>query len=56
MLNRTDKNDYILICGDLNARQRYVEIRIILGSFGEPVTSKSGLELRDFATYNNTKK
>jgi len=56
MLNKTDKNYYILFSGDLNARKGYVEIRIIVGSSGEPITYISGLKIRDFATYNNVKK
>ena len=56
MLNKTYKNYYILLPGDLNSRKGYVEIRIIVGSSGEPLTCTSGLKIRDFATYNNTKK
>ena len=55
ILNKTNKNDYILLSGDLNARIGNAEIYNVVGNFGEPVTNTSGLELRDFATYNNMK-
>jgi hypothetical protein len=56
ILNKTNKNDYILLSGDQNIRTGNAEIRNIAGNFGEPVTNTNGLKLRDFATYNNMKK
>ena len=55
ILNKTNKNDYILLSRDLNARIGNAEIHNILGSFGELVTNTNGLKLRDFATYKNIK-
>lgn len=53
ILNKTNKNDYILLSRDLNARIGNAEIHNIVGSFGELVTNTNGLKQRDFATYNN---
>jgi len=53
ILNKTNKNDYILFSRDLNARIGNAEIHNIVGSFGELVTNTNRLKLRDFATYNN---
>jgi hypothetical protein len=53
ILNKTNKNDYILLSRDLNARIGNAEIHNIVRSFGELVTNTNGLKLRDFATYNN---
>jgi endonuclease/exonuclease/phosphatase family metal-dependent hydrolase len=52
ILNRTNKNDYILLSGDLNSRIGNAEIHNIVGNFGEQVTNTNKLKLRDFATYN----
>ena len=55
ILNKTNKNDYILFSRDLNARIGNAEIHNTVGSFGELVTNTNGLKLRGFATYNNIK-
>jgi hypothetical protein len=51
--NKTNKNVYILLSGDLNARIGNAEVQNIVGNFGEPITNTNGLKLRGFATYNN---
>jgi len=48
ILNKNNKNDYILFSGDLNGRIKNDEFHNIVGSFGEPVTNTNRLKLRDF--------
>jgi hypothetical protein len=55
ILRKTNKNDYILLSGNLNAEIGNAGIHNIVGSFGEQVTNTSGLKLKDFATYKNMK-
>jgi hypothetical protein len=52
ILNKTNKNDYILLSRDLNARIGNAEIYNIVRNFGQPVTNTNGLKLRSFSTYN----
>jgi hypothetical protein len=55
ILNKTNKNDYILLSRALKARTGNAEIHNIVGNLEELVTNTNGLKLRDFATYNNIK-
>ena len=48
ILDKTNKNDYILFSGDLNGRIENAEFHNIIGSFGESVTNTNRLKLRDF--------
>jgi exonuclease III len=48
ILNKTNKNDYILLSGDLNGRIGSAEIHNIVGNYGEPVTNTNGLGKKRF--------
>ena len=43
ILNKTNKNDYILLSRYMNTRTGNAEIHYIVGCFGEPVTNINGL-------------
>jgi hypothetical protein len=53
ILNKNNKNVYILLSRDLNARIGNTEIHNTVGSLGELGTNTNRLKLRDFASYNN---
>lgn len=53
ILDRINKNDYIIIGGDYNARIGKEAIQDIIGHSGEQVINSNGRLLRDFALYNN---
>jgi hypothetical protein len=53
---KTNKNNYIVFSGDLNAVILNADIQNIVERFGEPVTETNEFKLRYFATYNNMKK
>jgi len=46
ILNKTNKNYYIVLWGDLKVRILNSDIQTIVGCFGEPVINTSGLKLR----------
>jgi exonuclease III len=53
ILEKTNKNDYILMMGDLNARIGNITIMKIVGTDGEPTVNNNGKKLMDFCTFNN---
>lgn len=55
VLNKINKNDFIVLSGDLNARVGNIPIDNTVGIFGEPHANDNGYELRHFATYNKLK-
>lgn len=55
ILDKTNKNDYIIIAGDLNARIGNIPIGKIIGTNGEPTININGNILRNFALYNTLK-
>lgn len=52
-INRINKNDYIIIGGDFNARIGREKFENIIGTNGENCLNQNGKMLRDFACYNN---
>jgi hypothetical protein len=50
-----NKNDYIILAGDLNARIGNTAIQRVVGTMGEPVLNTNGRNLIDFASYNELK-
>jgi hypothetical protein len=54
-MNKVNKNYYLILAGDLDARIGNNPIDHVTGKFGEHVLNKNGLKLIDFATYNNTR-
>jgi exonuclease III len=53
ILEKTNKNDYILMMGDLNARIGNTKIMKIVGTNDKPTVNNNGKKLRDFCTFNN---
>jgi exonuclease III len=51
--NKLNKNDYIFLAGDLNARVGNKSINKNISTFGEQMANKIGMRLIDFAVYNN---
>ena len=49
-LNSCNKNDYLIIAVDLNARVGNQSIPSVVGTFGESCLNENGNLLRDFAT------
>jgi exonuclease III len=50
--NKLNKNDYIILAGDLNTRVGNKSIKNI-GTFGEQTVNKNDMRLIDLAVYNN---
>lgn len=55
MLNKINKSDNIIICGDINARVGNLPIPGVVGTYGELHINYNGEELRQFTTYNKLK-
>jgi exonuclease III len=51
--NKLNKNDYIILAGDLNARVSNKSINKNISTFGEQTVNKNVTRLIDFAVYNN---
>jgi exonuclease III len=54
-INSTNKNDYLILGGDLNARIGNNPIPDLIGTNGEPTLNKNGQALRDFVPFNELK-
>jgi len=54
-IDKTSKNDYIVVSGDYNARVGNIPIDGILGKNGEITTNSNGYKLKDFASVNELK-
>lgn len=52
-VNKANKNDYVIIGGDLNARIGNKTISMLVGPHGETTMNVNGKCLRDFCSYNN---
>ena len=50
-----NKNDYIIIGGDLNARIGNQKMRNNIGKYGEETVNRNGERLREFTCFNNLK-
>ncbi|PSN40356.1 Craniofacial development protein 2 [Blattella germanica] len=55
VLDKTNKNDIIMLAGDLNARVGNVPIQNVVGTNGEITKNINGNRLIDFASYNELK-
>lgn len=53
VIGKCNKNVYIALVGDLNARRGNVPITNIVGFNGEPIINQNGEILRDFTCFNN---
>ena len=53
--DKVNKNDYILLMGDLNARIRNRGIQNVMGTNGEDILNNNGNKLIDFSTFNQLK-
>jgi hypothetical protein len=51
--NKVNKNDYVILAGDLNATVGNKSINKNIDTFGEQTVNKNGMRLIDFAVYNN---
>lgn len=54
-IEKVNKNDYMVICGDFNARIGNTPIPKIMGPNGEKCLNKNGQQLIQFASMNNFK-
>jgi exonuclease III len=54
-IDKINKNDYIIISGDYNARVGKTHIDEILGTNGEIIINSNGHKLKDFASVNELK-
>jgi len=50
-----NKNDYIMLIGDMNARVGNNRVANIVGTNGEATLNSNGRKLIDFCTFNNLK-
>ena len=54
-MNTCNKNNYVFLASDLNARVGNIPITNIVGNFGGIFLSESRKRLRDCASYNGLK-
>ena len=52
-VNKTGKNDYVIIAGDANARVGKTPIPNLIGPNGEDTINRNGKHLRDWCSFNN---
>jgi len=52
MTDKINKNYYILLMGDLNARNGNQKLGKIIGTNGEPTINSSGNKLTDFCGFD----
>jgi len=50
-----NKNDYIMLTGDMNARAENNRVANIVGTNGEATLNSNSRKLIDFCTFNNLK-
>jgi len=55
ILDKVNKNDYIILIGDMNARVGNNIVANIVGTNGEATLNSNGRKLIDFCTFNNLK-
>jgi len=55
ILDKVNKNDYIILIGDMNARVGNNRVANIVGTNGEATLNSNGRKLIDFCTFNNLK-
>jgi len=53
ILGKVNKNDYIMLIGDMNGRVGNNRVANIVGTNGEDSLNSNGKKLRDFCTFNN---
>lgn len=54
-VDKINKNDYLILTGDFNARVGNTAIKGILGTNGEPTLNSNGRRLIDFSAFNGLK-
>jgi len=54
-LDKVNKNDYMMLIGDMNARVGNNRVANIVVTNGEATLNSNGRKLRDFCTFNNLK-
>lgn len=54
-IDKVNKNDYLMLMGDLNARVGNSRINDVMGTNGEAVINNNGAKLIDFCTFNQLK-
>jgi len=55
ILDKVNKNDYIMLIGDMNARVGNNRIANVMGTNGEATLNSNGRKLIDFCKFNNLK-
>jgi len=55
LLDKVNKNDYIMLIGDMNSRVGNNRVANIVGTNGEATLNSNGRKLIDFCTFNNLK-
>ena len=55
ILDKVNKNDYIILIGYMNARVGNNKVANIVGTNGEATLNSNGRNLLDFCTFNNLK-
>ena len=55
ILDKVNKNDYIMLMGDTNARVGNIRLADIVGTNGEATLNSNDRKLIDFCTFNNLK-
>ena len=55
ILDKVNKNDYITLIGDMNARVGNNRVANIVVANGEATLNNNGKKLTDFCTFNNLK-
>jgi len=55
ILDKVNKNGYIMLIGDMNARVRNNRFSNIVGTNGEATLNSNGRKLIDFCTFSNLK-
>jgi len=55
ILDKVNKNDYIMLIGDMNARVGNNRVANIVGTNGEATLNNNSRKLIDFCTFNNLK-
>ena len=55
ILDKANKNDYIMLIWDMNARVGNNRVANVVGTSGETTLNSNGRKLIDFCTFNNLK-
>ncbi|PSN40274.1 hypothetical protein C0J52_24554 [Blattella germanica] len=52
-IHKINKNDYLILAGDMNGRVGNMPVKDVLGTNGESTINENGKKLIDFASFNN---